>query len=142
MMKNIEVKRYEASDYNQVIEFIQRVSNVKTINQEIIEKSILIKKDNEIDAMVSFEIFDQIGMLRYFIYNQNVVPELLVNMFFELYKSAKEKQINQLVAIAPHTYACQLFELLGFTEIKKKNHLELPDLLKSDDVQVMSIRFN
>ena len=141
-MNDREVKRYEAADYGQVIEFIERVSNVKTINQEIIEQSILVKQANRIDAMVSFEIFDQIGMLRYFIYDQNVVPELLVNMFFELYKCAKEKQINQLVAIAPHTYARQLFELLGFTEIKKKNHLTLPDVLKSDDVQVMSIRFN
>ena len=68
--------------------------------------------------------------------------DFLVNMFFELYKCAKEKQVNQLVAIAPNIYAQQLFELLGFKEIKKKGHLMLPDLLKSDDIQLMSIRFN
>ena len=129
-MNDREVKRYEATDYDQVIEFIERVSNVQTINQEIIEQSILVKQAHRIDAMVSFEIFNQIGMLRYFIYDQSVVPELLVNMF------------NQLVAIAPNIYAQQLFELLGFKEIKKKGHLMLPDLLKSDDIQLMSIRFN
>lgn len=141
-MNDREVKRYEATDYDQVIEFIERVSNVQTINQEIIEQSILVKQAHRIDAMVSFEIFNQIGMLRYFIYDQSVVPELLVNMFFELYKCAKEKQVNQLVAIAPNIYAQQLFELLGFKEIKKKGHLMLPDLLKSDDIQLMGIRFN
>ncbi|MEE1237990.1 MAG: hypothetical protein UHI85_07945, partial [Turicibacter sp.] len=60
-MNDREVKRYEATDYDQVIEFIERVSNVQTINQEIIEQSILVKQAHRIDAMVSFEIFNQIG---------------------------------------------------------------------------------
>ena len=54
-MNDREVKRYEATDYDQVIEFIERVSNVQTINQEIIEQSILVKQAHRIDAMVSFE---------------------------------------------------------------------------------------
>ena len=73
-MNDREVKRYEATDYDQVIEFIERVSNVQTINQEIIEQSILVKQAHRIDAMVSFEIFNQIGMLRYFIYDQRHWP--------------------------------------------------------------------
>ena len=62
-------------------------------------------------------------------------------MFFELYRCAKEKEINQLVAIASHPYARQLFEVLGFVEIKKTTDINVPDLLKDEEVQLMSIRF-
>ena len=129
MMTDKEVKRYEAIDYDLVLEFMKKVTTLETVNPQIIEQSILIKQ------------FDQVGIIRYFIYDQNIVPDLLVNMFFELYRSAKEKEINQLVAITSHPYARQLFGLLGFVEMKKTSNLNIPELLKLEDVQLMSIKF-
>ncbi len=141
MITGKEVKRYEAADYDHVLDFMKRVTTLETVNDEIIEQSILIKESDKVTGMVSFESFDQIGMIRYFIYDQHIVPDLLVNMFFELYRCAKEKEINQLVAIASHPYARQLFEVLGFVEIKKTTDINVPDLLKDEEVQLMSIRF-
>lgn len=141
MITGKEVKRYEAADYDHVLDFMKRVTTLETVNDEIIEQSILIKESDKVTGMVSFESFDQIGMIRYFIYDQHIVPDLLVNMFFELYRCAKEKEINQLVAIASHPYARQLFEVLGFVEIKKTTDISVPDLLKDEEVQLMSIRF-
>lgn len=141
MITGKEVKRYEATDYDHVLEFMKRVTTLETVNDEIIEQSILIKESNKVTGMVSFESFDQIGMIRYFIYDQHIVPDLLVNMFFELYRCAKEKEINQLVAIASHPYARQLFEVLGFVEMKKTADINVPELLKDEEVQLMSIRF-
>ena len=141
MITGKEVKRYEAADYDHVLDFMKRVTTLETVNDEIIEQSILIKESDKVTGMVSFESFDQIGMIRYFIYDQHIVPDLLVNMFFELYRFAKEKEINQLVAIASHPYARQLFEVLGFVEIKKTTDINVPDLLKDEEVQLMSIRF-
>ena len=141
MITGKEVKRYEAADYDHVLDFMKRVTTLETVNDEIIEQTILIKESDKVTGMVSFESFDQIGMIRYFIYDQHIVPDLLVNMFFELYRCAKEKEINQLVAIASHPYARQLFEVLGFVEIKKTTDINVPDLLKDEEVQLMSIRF-
>ena len=141
MITGKEVKRYEAPDYDHVLDFMKRVTTLETVNDEIIEQSILIKESDKVTGMVSFESFDQIGMIRYFIYDQHIVPDLLVNMFFELYRCAKEKEINQLVAIASHPYARQLFEVLGFVEIKKTTDINVPDLLKDEEVQLMSIKF-
>lgn len=141
MITGKEVKRYEAADYDHVLDFMKRVTTLETVNDGIIEQSILIKESDKVTGMVSFESFDQIGMIRYFIYDQHIVPDLLVNMFFELYRCAKEKEINQLVAIASHPYARQLFEVLGFVEIKKTTDINVPDLLKDEEVQLMSIQF-
>ena len=141
MMTDKEVKRYEAIDYDLVLEFMKKVTTLETVNPQIIEQSILIKQFDKVSGMVSFEAFDQVGIIRYFIYDQNIVPDLLVNMFFELYRSAKEKEINQLVAITSHPYARRLFALLGFVEMKKTSNLNIPELLKLEDVQLMSIKF-
>ena len=141
MMTDKEVKRYEATDYDLVLEFIKKVTTLETVNPQIIEQSILIKQFDKVSGMVSFEAFNQVGIIRYFIYDQNIVPDLLVNMFFELYRSAKEKEINQLVAITSHPYARQLFGLRGFVEMKKTSNLNIPELLKLEDVQLMSIKF-
>ena len=84
MMTDKEVKRYEAIDYDLVLEFMKKVTTLETVNPQIIEQSILIKQFDKVSGMVSFEAFDQVGIIRYFIYDQNIVPDLLVNMFFEL----------------------------------------------------------
>ena len=123
MMTDKEVKRYEAIDYDLVLEFMKKVTTLETVNPQIIEQSILIKQFDKVSGMVSFEAFDQVGIIRYFIYDQNIVPDLLVNMFFELYRSAKEKEINQLVAITSHPYARQLFNLFFFIDQLKKKRL-------------------
>ena len=99
MMTDKEVKRYEAIDYDLVLEFMKKVTTLETVNPQIIEQSILIKQFDKVSGMVSFEAFDQVGIIRYFIYDQNIVPDLLVNMFFELYRSAKEKEINIIKAV-------------------------------------------
>ena len=68
MMTDKEVKRYEATDYDLVLEFMKKVTTLETVNPQIIEQSILIKQFDKVSGMVSFEAFDQVGIIRYFIY--------------------------------------------------------------------------
>ena len=67
MMTDKEVKRYEAIDYDLVLEFMKKVTTLETVNPQIIEQSILIKQFDKVSGMVSFEAFDQVGIIRYFI---------------------------------------------------------------------------
>ena len=130
-----------AQDYEVVINFMNRVMTLEAINQDLILNSVLIRKGNEIIGMVSFEQFNEIGIIRYFIYDHQVSPDLIVNMFFELYSKAKNCGVNQLISIATYQYAIQLFELLGFIEIKKPSDLAVAEFLQADNVRVMSIKF-
>ena len=141
MTNEVLVKGYDVEDYEIVFDFMKKVTTLEAINEDIVAHSVLIKKENKIIGMVSFERFDEIGIIRYFIYDYQVSPDLIVSMFFELYAKAKKLGINQLISIASHQYGRQLFELLGFIEIKKTSHSELSDLLKEDNVRVMSIKF-
>lgn len=134
------VTRYTIEDYDAVCKFVKRASGVEAVNEEIIAHSILIKNDKDVIGMVSYEKFDTLGIIRYFIYNHQINPDLLVNMFFELYASAKAAGVDQLISMANQPYACQLFELLGFVEVKKPVNQEDSDLFKDHQTRVMSIK--
>ena len=54
MMTDKEVKRYEAIDYDLVLEFMKKVTTLETVNPQIIEQSILIKQFDKVSGMVSF----------------------------------------------------------------------------------------
>lgn len=141
MTNEVLVRGYMAQDYEAVINFMNRVTTLEAINQDLILNSVLIRKGNEIIGMVSFEQFNEIGIIRYFIYDHQVSPDLIVNMFFELYSKSKNCGVNQLISIVTHQYAIQLFELLGFIEIKKPSDLAVTEFLQADNVRVMSIKF-
>lgn len=140
-MTNELIKRYTIEDYDIVCDFVQKASGVKEVNEDIMSHSVLIKKEEDVIGMVSYEKFDTLGIIRYFIYNHQVNPDLLVSMFFELYASAKAAGIDQLISVANQPYACQLFELLGFIEVKKPSDFEASELFKDDQTRVMSIKF-
>ena len=141
MSNEVVVRGYTVEDYEAVINFMNRVTTLEEVNQDLISNSVLIRKGNDIIGMVSFERFNEIGIIRYFIYDHQVSPDLIVNMFFELYTKAKNLGVNQLISIATHQYAIQLFELLGFIEIKRPTDLAVADFLQADNVRVMSIKF-
>lgn len=141
MTNEVVVRGYTVEDYEAVINFMNRVTTLEEVNQDLISNSVLIRKGNDIIGMVSFERFNEIGIIRYFIYDHQVSPDLIVNMFFELYTKAKNLGVNQLISIATHQYAIQLFELLGFIEIKRPTDLAVADFLQADNVRVMSIKF-
>ena len=140
MTSNQTVRRYEEKDLDAVVKFIKEVAMAENVDEEIVKNSILVATESSINGMVSFEMHDQVGVIRYFICDQYTMPDLLVNMFFELYANAKERGVNQLVAIASNPYAYQLFEMLGFIEIKKSIDFKISNLVDDENVSVMSIK--
>ena len=134
------IKQYEVADHHEVLEFIRKATTATEINEEVIKNSILIKKNTSVIGMIAFEAFNHIGMIRYFLYDQLLMPDLLVNMFFELYAGAKKSGINQLIVMVNSPYAYQLFELLGFMEIKKSINFKELGITNSERTSLMSIK--
>jgi len=140
MTSNQTVKRYEEKDLDSVVKFIKEIAGVDKVDEEIVKNSVLIVNDQKVSGMVSFEKHASSGVIRYFVYDQFTNPELIVNMFFELYANAKEKGVNQLIAMASNSYAYQLFELLGFIEIKKSAEIKISNLPDDESTSIMSIK--
>jgi len=140
MTLNQTVTRYAEADHDLVSDFIMKAANVEKVDEEIIKNSILVKLGTRLVGMIAFEKHEQIGIIRYFIYEQYTLPDLLVNLFFELYAYAKELEVSQLVTVATDPSPYQLFELLGFIEIKNSIEGKISELVDGDSVKVMSIK--
>lgn len=134
------VKRFEASELMPVTTFMKQVMPADGIDRSVLENAVLAKNKDSLSGMVSFEKIDDLGVIRYFIYGQQVQPDLLVNMFFELYANAKSRGVSQLVSITTNPHAFQLFELLGFAEVSRPEAFQLDELETGEDVRVMSIK--
>jgi len=138
-MANYEVRKYQDSDMQSVLAFMSKVTDINTINLDIVKNASLVFEEAEVAGMVSYENVAGIGVIRYFIYNHYSLPDLLVNMFFNLYSEAKKAGVNRLVALVAHPNAYQLFELLGFAEVAYPEELDISHLLDAENSAVMSI---
>ncbi len=132
------VKTFEAIDYDKILTFLKRVSTLDIIDEDVMKRCVFVQRGEEVVGMVSYEVFEKTGMIRYFVYDQTVTPELIINLFFRLYYEAKEAGVAQLVAIAATEYACHLFEMLGFMKTNNACSADLFDVNQAD-VSVLSI---
>ncbi len=110
------VKTYEVINHEEIVQFLKGVTTLNCIDDNLLKHGVYLYRADELIGMVSYELFDKVGMIRYFIFNQTVTSELIINLFFRLYYEAKEAGVKQLVSVATTDYASQLFELLGFTK--------------------------
>ena len=134
----LKVEGYTQNDEARVVEFIREVQPSAEPDKEILSCSVLIKDDERIVGMVSFKSHGDLGTIRYFLYDARIAgTDIVVGMFFELYKRAHEKGVKQLIAQVPNRDVGMLFEMLGFTKITG-DLSNFSDVIRKD-VEIMLI---
>jgi len=134
----LKVEGYVQDDEAKVIEFIKKVQPDAKLDEQILSRSVLIKDDEFIVGMVSYESHGNLGIIRYFLYDARIAgTDIVVGMFFELYKRAHERGVKQLIAGVPHREVGTLFEMLGFIRVNR-DLSEFTDLVRGD-VEIMLI---
>ena len=68
----LKVERYTQNDEAKVIAFIRRVQANAEPDEGILSRSALIKDDQEIVGMVSYEPHGNMGVVRYFLYDARI----------------------------------------------------------------------
>ena len=114
----LKVERYTQSDEEKVVAFIKKAQSDVKPDRQILLRSILIKDDKDIVGMVSYEPYDNVGVIRYFLYDARVAgTDITVGMFFELYKAARTEGVKKMVAQIPNREVGILFKMLGFNRV-------------------------
>jgi len=128
----LKVEGYAPNDEERVVEFIKKVQPNVEPEKEILSCSVLIKDDENIVGMVSYESHGDLGIIRYFLYDARIAgTDLAVGMFFELYKKAYERGVKQLIAGVPNREVGMLFKMLGFTRVNG-DLSDFTDLVRGD----------
>jgi len=135
----LKVVKCEEEKRAQVVAFIRKAQPDFEPDLDVLARSILIIDMENIVGMVSYGKHDNMGIIRYFLYDACLTgTDLIVQLFFELYRQAYSEGVTRLVAGIPTASVKHLFELLGFTTF---DH-ELPPTLKellSEKSEVMTI---
>jgi len=117
----VEVVRYTAEDEALVVALIRTQQKNAAPDKDIISRSVLIKDDQQVVGMVSYEPHGNMGVIRYFLYDTRIAGiDIMVRLFVTLYQQAQNEGVKKLIAQVPHHHLKTLFEILGFVSVTEE----------------------
>ncbi len=115
---NISIIRSE--EISILKEFLKGIPSIKEVNDDIIKNSVVIWKDSNIVGNISIELYDKIGLIRYFVFRKSIKENFLQEMINVLVLKAKDLNVNKLICIADNLDVENLFLGLYFVKLDKK----------------------
>lgn len=104
--------------------FLTNVPSINDIDEEIVENAVIALEENKIIGCISYEEFNKLGLIRYFIFKNS--PSKLV--FKELLSNLEQKVsafgIEKLIGIACDEPTKELFVSLGFNNDNKNIYID------------------
>lgn len=115
-----EICKVDESTASNVKEFLLSVPSINEIDDEIIKNAILVKLDNEIVGVISYEKYDSKALIRYFVFKKALDDEVISKLFDKLKKEAQEDKIVKLYCVVNNEEVESLFKSLLFERINSK----------------------
>ena len=124
---------------DKVYQFISLYVNGK-VDMDIVQNASYVEKDDQIIGVLSFETFQRIGLIRYFIFSQTVSDDIVYKLLDSVKRKAIETNIFCLITFVMKEEIKELFEKLGFLLIDNKRvYVEESCITKSNfkDVYIL-----
>lgn len=112
----MEIENINENNASQIKQFIQRIPGFE-IEEEILSKVTILKENDIIKGMISYENYVSNGLIRYFIFQKDVAFEDLELLFKEMVKRIKTEGISKIITIIQQDELKSFFEKLKFNEI-------------------------
>lgn len=104
---------------NMVINLLKNVNGL-TIENEILNNCHILLNDKEdIEGIISYEKYDKIAIIRYFVFKKNVSFDDLLLLYQSLENELIDINIDNSLAIINSNEVKEVFEYLGFKKIDK-----------------------
>lgn len=104
---------------NMVINLLKNVNGL-TIENEILNNCHILLNDKEdIEGTISYEKYDKIAIIRYFVFKRNVSFDDLLLLYQSLGNELIDINIDNSLAIINSNEVKEVFEYLGFKKIDK-----------------------
>lgn len=114
------VKMYEPKDYEKIMSFLQGVHALKEIEEDLFNNAVIIADDEEIFGMITYEIFRQKALIRYFVFDKDVEEKYLLEMYEKFFQNLLSKNIQKVFVIINNEVVEKMFCDLGFKEFPKE----------------------
>lgn len=104
-----------------VIDFLTNIPSIEKIDETILKNAIIAIEDGKIVGCISFEIFYDKGLIRYFVFKKMLEAVFLERLLLKLENKALIEGVDTLVSIAEGEQIERLFKSLGFNDINESN---------------------
>ena len=115
------MKTVKINDDNKlmVINLLKNVNGL-TIENHILDNCHVLYNDNDdIVGTISYEKYDNLAIIRYFVFKRNIEYNDLVELYNSLEKELSELKIENVLAIINSEDVKEVFSYLGFKMIDK-----------------------
>ena len=104
-----QIHNVDENNYKEAYNFLKSVPSISGIEDSILKNGVVVMDDNKVIGSISFEIFDHIGLIRYFVFKKNLSNIILKKLMSELEVNARRLSLNQLICVADNIQICLLY---------------------------------
>lgn len=141
------MKAYKISNdtKNMVINLLSNINNLQIEERIVNNCHILLNDKEDIVGTISYEKFDNIALIRYFVFKKNITFNDLIILYNSLENELKDKEVIYAIGIINSDEVKDVFINLGFKK-KEKDKLYFEETLfektiyKDNDIFFKSVK--
>ncbi len=118
--------------------FIKKIPTIGEIEDDILENMLVIRNDISVLGMISYENYLDKGLIRYFIFQKDVLFDELLLLFNQMKNKATKDNIRKLITVIEDKELMLFFQKLGFKRVDIDNiylfETALVDTIYSDAI--------
>ena len=114
-----EIKKVNESDFELIKSFLFEVPAIDSIDDEVLKNASVLYLDEQIYGIISYELFFNYALIRYFVFKRNVDEMVVKELFESLEENVNKKDIEYIFSLVNQGDIYNLFASLDFKEISK-----------------------
>jgi N-acetylglutamate synthase-like GNAT family acetyltransferase len=115
----ILVKTIDDSMFEKINEFLKTVESISDIEEDVVKNAVYSSNGDDILGMISYEKFNEFGLIRYFVFKKSLEILTIKNMLNLLKENARNNGLKYLFSIINDDKIIDLFKELEFENIDK-----------------------
>lgn len=119
----LQIVNVDENNYSNAYNFLKTVPSISAVDDSILKNGVIIFDDDKVIGSISFETYDHLGLVRYFVFKKNLSRNILVDLMNKLEETAKSIDIVKLVCVADNSQIEDLFLELGFSKLNKRIYI-------------------
>lgn len=127
-----EIQNVNETNFQQAFNFLNSVPSIAAIDNEILKNGVIVFLQNKVIASISFEIFDNVGLIRYFVFKRDLDNIVLNHLLDALTDNAIKMNIKKLICVADNEQIEDLFKEFNFKTLDKKIFINEEEVSKSN----------
>ena len=116
-----KVEKISSASLEKAKRFLLSVPSIKEIDEDILLKATLVTDEDDIVGAISYETYNDMGLIRYFVFKKILDDSLIDDLFSNMEFNAREDGIKEIFCIVNDKTIENLFSSLGFRQVEKEN---------------------